>query len=463
MWKAALEMLKRMRGRSNELDWLLTDDVQVSEGQGRQQSVQLVIGLDFGTSFTKVVIGESRKHYAVPFQQYSLGENPYLLPSALSVLSELRECVLGNGIDASDVYDNLKTPLIERDFSDEVQARAAAFLGLALRHARGWLFETHGKTYRNRTIEWFVNVGLPTDSYDDDELIVIYRRIVCAAWRISALPGAISLKRAMRYISMGEGQLEKLPSEFKARLLPDDRITAFPEFTAQIAGYVQSPRRQDDLHAMVDVGGGTLDVTIFNVIKSDGADNFPIFARGVEPLGARYLITRRLEGLSNIESPEFSPFENLPDDDDFIERYDITAEKLNRIDENFRRAVQKCLSDALVYTKLHRYPRSPQWQPGVPAFFCGGGASAEFYSKLLHGYENLRSPYKLREVSLPVPADLDMGSAPGHVYSRLAVAYGLSFDPFDIGQIVRMNQVKDMPREESSADYRDRYIGKEMT
>ena len=57
--------------------------------------------------------------------------------------------------------------------------------------------------------------------------------------------------------------LTEWKEKFYEQLLPDDRISAFPEFSAQVTGYVQSPSRQEGLHATADVGGGTLDVTIF--------------------------------------------------------------------------------------------------------------------------------------------------------------------------------------------------------
>ena len=111
--------------------------------------IQLVIGLDFGTSFSKVVVGETRLRYAIPFDAYSVGNNPFLLPSCLRVLNG-GECALGIDGQGGVLHDNLKMPLIEGDFSDEVRARAAAFLALVLRHTREWLFKTHGTTYREQ-------------------------------------------------------------------------------------------------------------------------------------------------------------------------------------------------------------------------------------------------------------------------------------------------------------------------
>ena len=100
-------------------------------------------------------MGATQVHYAVPFERYAVGKDLLLLPSALCVLPEVNECLLGTDPQGGVLYDNLKMPLIERNFSDEVQARCTAFLALVLRHTRGWLFQTHGSIYKGRKIQWF--------------------------------------------------------------------------------------------------------------------------------------------------------------------------------------------------------------------------------------------------------------------------------------------------------------------
>ena len=162
-------------------------------GEERNRPIQLVIGLDFGTSFSKVVIGEPRVRRAVPFAEHAIGDNPYLLPSALCEESDGGKCRLGTDRQVGTVHDNLKMPLIEGDLSLDVQARAAAFLALVLRHARTWLLDTHGTIYRDMRIEWFINVGLPTDSYDDTPLKSAYLSIIRTAWTMSVSNGNTKL------------------------------------------------------------------------------------------------------------------------------------------------------------------------------------------------------------------------------------------------------------------------------
>ena len=387
------------------------------------------------------------------------------------MLGESDECWLGVEADGGILHDNLKMPLIERDFSGDVRARAAAFLALVLRYARGWLLEQHGTVYRGRKIEWFVNVGLPTDSFDDAELTSVYVGIVDAAWRMSIHSGAVSLSGAKDQLTRNPTDTGEFPEEYVARLLPADRISAFPEFSAQVAGYVRSPRRQDGLHTMVDVGGGTLDVTVFNVHKdSDGDDIFPIFARHVRPLGTRYLMQARRNALTGHGAWSYSPFDELPGDAKFGRAHNVSMEELKELDRPFRKRAHTTVADALKYTKEHRYPTAPHWDStkrgyglGMPSFYCGGGASADFYATLLSGFEVLQPPYKLSQSILPIPDDLNVRRTARKANARLAVAYGLSFDPYDIGRIIRMSEIEDDRPDPTPPNYRDRYVGKELT
>ncbi|MGH8602473.1 MAG: hypothetical protein ACREXR_06760, partial [Gammaproteobacteria bacterium] len=61
----------------------------------------------------------------------------YLLPSALSVVADQLECLLGLAEGAHRRIDDLKMRLIQRDFRVESRVQCAAFLTLVLRFVRG--------------------------------------------------------------------------------------------------------------------------------------------------------------------------------------------------------------------------------------------------------------------------------------------------------------------------------------
>lgn len=472
MWKLLLDII-RPKGRDSKLSSQAgpVDELEPGSGRVEQPPIQLVIGLDFGTSFTKVVVGESRTRYPVPFHAYAFQGNPYLLPSSLCLSSESDECALGTEVEKGTCYDNLKMPLIDRDFTHEHQVRAAAFLALVLRHTREWLLDTHASVYGHRKINWYINVGLPTDSYDDAELISAYRSIVRAAWLVGTSRHPVALAEVSSVLESDDSEIKAL-TELTEQTLPADRVNLFPEFSAQVAAYVQSPRRREGLHAMVDVGGGTLDVTVFNIHDQEGELVFPIFARKVQRLGTRYLMRSRLKAQPENTQVGFSPFDDLPIEEWFCEKTGLAESELRTVDDLFRKCVEDVISEQLRYTKVNRAPRAPHWfrdsppapeyGQGLPSFFCGGGALSTFYSSVLYGFEEADLPLRLKALELPVPDSLESSDFSPSAYPRMNVAYGLSFDPFDIGQIRRMSEVPDDRLEATGSNMRERYVSKDQ-
>ena len=136
----------------------------------------------------------------------------------------------------------------------------------------------------------------------------------------------------------------------------------------------------------------------------------------------------------------------------------------------FRKRVQEVIVSSLGHTREHRDPKAAHWDrgsssygDGLKSFFCGGGVLSEFYSDLLHAFEQKPPRLKLRPMQLPFPEDLKMPDNLATAYPRLAVAYGLSFDPFDIGKIKRESEIEDIPIEVPESRFGNSYVGKEHT
>ena len=448
VWRKTYELLKQKlnlnKGLSLSNDWILNDKTQFNDSNLDLPKQQMIIGLDFGTAFTKVVVGEQRIKYAVPFDHFGYQGNKYLLPSILSVLNEEGECMLGRINESKEVIDDLKMRLINRDFSNTSKVHAAAYIALLLRYVRGWILNTQKKTYQGKKIEWMVNIGLPTDSYDDEELSRTYGDIVQIAWTVSVLPGPITLGRILKYLNQIVIKSVSLPDQYASRLIDRELIEQLPEFAVQLVGYVRSSRRQEGLHMLIDVGAGTLDITTFNIYKDPETkeDLYPIFAQEVQSIGARFLLEHREKYLIYRKDAP-SSFQSIPDNQSVADNAGIDLEKLDKIDDPFRKRITDLIREVMKYTKDYRHKDPYQWDSGVSTFYCGGGSSSDFYRNIFHQFEGERPPYKIEELYLETPDDLHAPELPIGSYDRLSVAYGLSYDPFDIGEIRKKSEVPD--------------------
>lgn len=425
----------------------------------RQQ--QLVIGLDFGTAYTKAVIGEARRHFAVPLAD-GKGLDRYIASSGF-YMSMQGDCYLSEVGNASQYVTNLKMKLLQRDFGDSSLVNCSIFVALCLRRVRYWLLASQKDTYLGLRLSWVVNLGLPTDSYEDEGMLDAYRKIARTGWALSVYPGKVNLGAAQKLIEATSlswaKELERLEI-YKGDLIEDDEISLFPEFLAQIAGYVRSPGRQADLHMLVDVGAGTMDATTFNVHVREDEDHFPVFSKSVTEHGVHFLINHRLAGANS--SVHFDEFDPVPQTREFAACLNMSEAELDEKDRPFRKLTYDTIGARLVETRKDMYVTSPRWKEGVPVFLCGGGASVDFYQNLLARFSD-KDSIRISLMHLPKPRDLYAPDLISEHFNRLSVAYGLSFDPDNLGSTLFAgpDSAKDSLKRKSN--WRDTYVDPSQT
>jgi len=454
---------QQSKKKGNRYPLLTGDMTQFPDTSSHSPKQLLTIGLDFGTAFTKVVIGETRTSYAVPFKFRNL-ENPYLLPCILYI-DHSGNCSLQPMGEGDQVVTDMKMKLLDGTAEHQDLVRMVAFIGLILRHTRLWLFENQRTTYEGRYLDWYVNVGVPTDSYHHETLVKTYHNIIMAAWALSVTPDLVSIHAANELLSCVPNGRYVLPEKFdslREHLIHEEAFGLFPEFVAQVVGYVRSSLRKPDLHLMVDVGAGTVDISIFNVYESEGDDIFPIFAKAVKLLGTHFLMTHRNSRIPAGAKINWSVQDRTPSQTEFSQACRIQSKQLTVIDNDFIKQLGTTVRDLLKYTKEFRYPCSPRWQDGIPTFLCGGGARVDVYSEIIRRFENNNHAYKVRVEKLPLPQRLNAPEMSENSYTRLSVAYGLSHNAMDIGRIIQANDISDDRTPPRDPDpYSGRYVSKD--
>jgi len=367
--------------------------------------------------------------------------------------------------EGGQAVTDMKMKLLDGTAEHQDLVRIVAFMALILRHTRLWLFKNQWTTYAGQYLDWFVNVGVPTDSYHHEALVKTYHNIVMVAWALSVTPDLVSIHAANELFSCVPNGRYVLPEKFaslRERLIHEEAFGLFPEFVAQIAGYVRSSLRKPDLHLIVDVGAGTVDISIFNVYESEGDDIFPIFAKAVKLLGTHFLMVNRNSRIPTGAKVKWSVQDRTPSQTEFSQASRIQLKQLTVIDNDFIKQLGTAVRDLLKYTKEFRYPCSPHWQDGIPTFLCGGGASVDVYSEIIRRFENNNHAYKVRVEKLPQPQRLNAPEMPENSYTRLSVAYGLSHNAMDIGRIIPANDISDdrtPPRD--SDPFSGKYVSKD--
>jgi len=425
--------------------------------QEPKRNIQAIIGFDFGTAYTKVAVRVgARDSYFIQFNGVPGVTNSYLLPCVMSV-DQSGEYSLGMSDNAEKLISQLKLSLMHEKTSHNEEVSIVLFLAFVLSYIRGWFAEHYGQNYLDREFEWYLNIGVPAESWHDTKLCDKYKQITRLAWHLSLKEDdGITYKNAELIVQQGINCCDAKED------LGEERIGLIPEFVAQIASYTRSPRRESGLHFLVDIGAATLDAVTFNVWDDGVQDQFPIYVSRVRPLGTHFLCKHLVKDNTQKGNDQlyegYLCFNNDPVKE-VSSKYSISAQAAHTLCNSFKVEVRKVIDDVLRNTRSRRDPKSPHWKYGVPSFICGGGAHIPLYQECIKAFnrDGYKFRLKIRPMSLPDVVSSDMEDT-----SRLTVAYGLSFDKDDLGKIVPEYEISDLYESHIIRNIDKGYVSKEQ-
>ena len=416
--------------------------------QPQMRPVELVLGIDLGTSCSKVVIGDpgwKGASFAVPYDEAAGTIAGWLHPTQF----------------ASE--KNLKMRLMDNPGNQRLQNLLACCLAEIIRRARKWFLEHAPTEYRRCLPTWKVNVGFPGKAVDDSPLASAYREIVRIAGVLAFSQGPLTVESA-----------EKVRLRKRTKKLGElCSMEVYPEIAAQLAGYVHSPFRKDGNLLLVDVGAGTLDVSTIILHENGGERVVSFHVCDVKNLGALRLYEQRLQSLNLSKGQRAARsvsryqngFSETPED---LER--IVSEPTREQREEFERVSAEFGENVLsqILGCLVRFRRdlkesrdkrgNDPWGDNLRFFLTGGGGRSLFYRKRVAGgrleedlipftrWQRTRDQREnfgqgVRAEVFPVPADLRNFPVALHGdFDRISVAYGLAFGRDNLMQVTQRAQ-----------------------
>lgn len=482
----------RIRKRSGkrqhtQLSWQICGDKPASE-------TDMVIGFDLGTSCTKVIIqdGVLKKAYAVPFNSLIQKGNPYLLPTIVAVDENGNLTLDNEGI----LVDALKLRFLQRpektiDKIDTVSLTATeaitAYIGLVLKEIREWFWTEKRSNYSHVKIDWQLNIGMSSRSYDDIALNDLTKRIALAGWNLSLNRSYFtSVSDIKNALMSADHQIAEDTFDENMQQLHPDNVCPVPEIIAQVIGYVRSPMRQNGMYLIIDIGASTIDVSNFIIHEDEGEDVYTILVAEVESLGAvalyKYriscaeMILKKFVGDSEVKkfkqdvlSAPTSSFNGISPPPNIKKYFPSLPKKalisIQTADREFVAACSRIVRKVIKESMFKRNPNSVAWQNGLPVFLCGGGSQIGAYQAIIpHAEERLQNTAfsGFEPKQLPRPVNLETTDIPPKEYHRMSVAYGLSFPCIDIGEINPPGPISDLIADTKIRDMSSYFIDKDM-
>lgn len=406
--------------------------------------IYATIGLDFGTSTTKAIVrlpfepGEPT--FAIPMPLFCRSDNnPHLWQTVVWISQE--------GKFSAYPSSNLQPKAtIKQDLMNyarrihaggilpvsgiAIEEAATAYLAYVIKYIKGRMASDYPGVFLGRSAVWFLNVGMATAGYDNKDLLKLYRHVCSAALLLANSDDEITTDSTRSYLD--NPTVSACAND--AQKAQELGIAVIPETAAEATGFTKSLTSTPGLYAMIDVGAMTLDACTFGLTRDEGEeDKLPLFYADVKPLGVEAYHWFKNDG---------------KDDASFIEQ-------CNRM-----------LWHVIWITKTKRHLSADCWKPGneLSIFLTGGGANHNLHREVVKALgpwlAHFASNEGVRILSLNPPTSIE---SPVSVedFGRLAVAWGLSYPPTEIGKPIPPSAIADHEKEKP-IDFSRHYVSKDQ-
>lgn len=244
---------------------------QLSRPRGNKKT--LVIGFDFGTHSTKVVLRERGKEIGriAEFDKFAKRYPPFTSPSVVRQIGD--KLFFGTtALNAAQgkIYSSLKVKLLSSSQLNETPltgeldsvSLVTVYLAWAFQQIRNSL---HDKEYANI----FLNLAAPMSHFENSQLKTRYLRIVQAAWKLTFEMQTPSIKQGVTV-----AQVTTLLEPLLTAPVQDGEHRHFdvlPETIAPVVSLSLDPWMEPGMYMIVDTGAGTTEISVFHA-EAAGVD-----------------------------------------------------------------------------------------------------------------------------------------------------------------------------------------------
>ncbi|AFZ04839.1 hypothetical protein Osc7112_0206 [Oscillatoria nigro-viridis PCC 7112] len=421
-------------------------------------AINLNLGIDFGTKFTKVCVRDAdrERSWVITFTNGSPNLDEALLPTKIgicsngSLLAGLTESEWKTQPQTHIDVDFIKMRLANIDLAQEgegysfdslpnfhnsdlntpenLENISAYYLSRVILKAMTWVIRNNADLVKGQKISWSINIGVPV-KYFDSNAINRFRQVLSWACLLSeSHPESLTFNQLNDYATLLKNDASNIPCFARA------------EIAAAVYSYTISRQAEPGIYILFDVGSGTIEGASFRFFRENKMPKIEFYTGEVEPIGMNalakqvnmrvadipefnlekqlvdnsYLILQNIESLSKqvgLQSPN-EPY-HVANSVDVGFNGKVTTESIERALRN-QPSIEKQMILNLILLgqrRIHRQvaevvvtckEKNPEYfksSSSLRVFLGGGGGISEFYR---HTIESTHTAFDHKYAGIPV-------------------------------------------------------------
>lgn len=421
-------------------------------------AINLNLGIDFGTKFTKVCVRDTDldRSWVITFTNGSPNLDEALLPTKIGICSDgsllagLTESEWKTQPQTQIDVDFIKMRLANIDLAKEgegylfdslpkfhnsdlntpenLENISAYYLSRVILKAKAWVIKNNADLVKGQKISWSINIGVPV-KYFDSNAINSFRKVLSLACLLSeSHPESLTFNQLNDYATLLKNDASDIP------------CFAIPEIAAAVYSYTISRQAEPGIYIFFDVGSGTIEGASFRFFRENNMPKIEFYTGEVEPIGMNalakqvnmrvadipefkiekqlvdksYLMLQNIESLSKQVGPQ-SPNEHyhVANSVDVGLNGKVTTESIERALRN-QPSIEKQMILNLILLgqrRIHRQvaevvvtckEKNPEYfksSSSLRVFLGGGGGISEFYR---HTIESTHTAFDHKYAGIPV-------------------------------------------------------------
>jgi hypothetical protein len=414
-------MPKKLNGKPVEND--NSNRVKHVPTEPIKKTIPVNVGIDFGTSFTKVCFSESQNtHNFVKFNgsefkpsiiYYDFANKSfyYNKPNIKNIetIEYFKYSMIGDSLPRSRYLLNEKL-----SYKPEILC-SLFFLACLIKEIEEYITGYFIEKMIKVNIDWSFIMGVPIENYENKNKF-LYDKILNIAYKLS--------NQLTKY-SAPLNFLADYYDQYRNKNFPlfgQSNINTLPELYAESLAFLKDRNVDRGVYALMDIGGGTVDMAI---LYKKSPSVFNVTSKDIQPLGIEIVS----KNISKDNSDVALVKKNLRDNDNLSDLPYISRETESKLKEDLRISFAKLVMDSKKKeirddkTNKHIFRLH---NGKLPVVICGGGANHKWYEDGVNrNLSNLR-PVLAEGLKLDIWPVEKLFSGIQHINHRLLIAYALS-------------------------------------